>query len=301
MEGTYVYYALRLRLRTPMIGTATEVSIMNEHVIEKAKKEIAQANRLGAKVNKAQTKYVGAEFTDDKALEELKGVIRTYCQLMGKPLDVPNTGKEITELAATLEVEFNEQLKNQEQTRATVFMRDAAGHATVSTHMILGNLKENLKICINSGNKDIIKSKAAVGEAMALDVKFVEDFMTPSNDIVKADSQKDLESLPILSKGRYVLDQKGRVLIERPISFDRMGKRETAIAMSEHLPIGTELACTMRVRNGSALTQENLEYLLSLAKNNGLGSWRGSGNMGSFDFQLSPLPDYQEYVTPGWK
>ena len=58
-NNNFDYYRVNYKLRTPMLGTATETSIMKEHIIEKAKKEIAKANRLGNKISKAYDKYKG--------------------------------------------------------------------------------------------------------------------------------------------------------------------------------------------------------------------------------------------------
>jgi hypothetical protein len=298
--SNFVYYKVSFKLRSPMLGTATDTSIYFEHVLEKAKKEIKQANILGSKVSKALDKYQGSDISDDKTVAELQGVIRTFCQLMGKPLDVPGTVEEILAKAKELEAEFEEQLKSRDQVKATVFLRDNEGKPIISTHMILGNLKENTKIMVNNGDKSIMKSKVSVGEAFALDVKFVEAFMVPSNDILRAKNQKEADALPSAGKGKNTVDGKGRVLLERPIKFDRMGKVETAIAMSEQLPAGTEFSATMRVRKGSPMSYENLRTLLDLGKSNGFGSWRGSGNMGAYIYKLEELPEYVEAVEEGW-
>lgn len=295
------YYKLQFMLTNPMIGTATETSIYYEHVLEKAKKEIAKANKLGKMVTKALSKFQGPEITEDKTVKELKGVVAAFCQLVGKPLTLPDTVEELLALATELEEDFNAQLKTGDQVKATVFLKNEKGMPIISTHMILGNLKENLRIVVNSGDKSVISSKVAVGETMALDVKFVEDFMETSEDIMRAPTQVECdEKWGFTSKGKNTVDPKGRVLLERPIVFDRMGKRETAIAMGEQLPKGTTFGCTMRVRKESKMTEDALKEFLNLGKSNGFGSWRGSGNMGSYVFKLEKLPEYKEQVAEGW-
>lgn len=297
--SNFDYYKLQLKLKTPQLGTATEVSIYHEHVLQKAKKAIQKANSLAAKLSKSTQKYKGADISEKKEVEELQGILRAYCQLVGKQTEIPNSVKPILELAAEVKEEYEKALKDGEVAPATVFQKGPDGKPIVSTHMILGNLKENLKIIVNSGNKDIVKSKVAVQEALSLDVKFLEEFMNPSKDILRGD-QTNAEDLPPSGRGRWVADQSDRILLERPIRFERMGKSETAIVMSEVLPEGTEMSCTMRVRAGSNLTQEHLEKLLDMGKNNGLGAWRGSGNMGSYLYKLEYLPDYQETFEDGW-
>ena len=163
-------------------------------------------------------------------------------------------------------------------------MRDRdTGLPMISTHMMVGNFKENLRIVVNGGDKSLIKSKVAVGETMALVVKPVEKFWVASSDIMR--------------------DEDGdRDLCIRPITFEVMGKRTTAIAMSEQLPEDTIFTGTLRVVAGSVLDDpDTLKYLLDLGKNNGLGSWRGSGNKGAFNYKLEHLPGYKEVFADGWE
>lgn len=296
----YVYYKLQLKLLSPMLGTCTEVSIYHEHVLQKAKKEIEKANRLGSKITKAIAKYKGENISEEKEVLELQAVLRAYCQLLGKQIDMPTSVEEILKTAESFKEDLDQALADGEVTRATVFAKDTDGLPLVSTHMILGNFKENLKIIVNSGNKEIIKSKAAVSEALALDIKFVENFMKPSSDILKGD-QEFANQLPPTGRGRWLAEAAGRIVLERPIKFERMGKVETAIAMSEALPAGTEMTCTVRLRQGSAIDTKALELLLDMGKNNGLGAWRGSGNMGSYLYKLEELVGFKEERNDGWK
>lgn len=298
--SNYTYYKLQLKLVNPMLGTGTEVSIYREHVLQKAKKEIEKANKLGAKLAKSAEKYRGQDISANKELMELQGLLRAYCQILGKAVEIPSDIDGVLATAEELKEDLEKSLNEGESTKATVFIKNSDNKPIVSTHMVLGNFKENLKIIVNSGNKDIVKSKVAVSEALALDVKFVENFMTPDRDILKG-SQQTADDLPPTGRGRWIAEQTGRIILERPIKFERMGKVETAIAMSEALPAGTTMSCTMRVRAGSVLNQEALELLLDMGKNNGLGSWRGSGNMGAFLYKIEELPDYKEVKEDGWK
>lgn len=296
----FVYYRISFRLLTPMLGTATETSIHHEHVIEKAKKEIAKANRLSGKISKALDKFKGSDISEKKEVKELQAVLRTYLQLLGRPLDVPESVGPILEIAAELEQEFQEQLKSHDQVKATVFLRDENGMPILGSHMILGNLKENLKIMVNNGDKSILKYKLSVGETLALDVKPVVDFMSVDHDILRAESQEQVDKMPVPGKGRYILDQKGRVLLERPIRFERMGKQETAIAISEQLPKDTEFSCVVRVRNESPINEDALNKLLDFGKSNGFGAWRGSGNMGAYCYKMEMLEEFDEDLPEGW-
>jgi len=278
----YAYYKVDYKLLTPMLGTCTEASIYKIHVLEKAKKLIAKSNRLAGRLTKVQAKYAGTEIPERKELADLQGIIRATQEALGKKELIPETMDELLAYAKELNLEYEEAVAAGEAQKATVFMRGTDGKVVLSSHMVIGNLKENLKIITNNSSMEerIIKSKAAVSEVLSLDVKPVEDYMYPNTDIVK--------------------DEKGeRALCERPISFDVMGKRTTAIALSEELPAGTEFGVTLRVRAESPL-RNKLPDLLSLGRSNGFGAWRGSGRKGSYVYKIEELPNYKEVIPKGW-
>lgn len=285
-EKNFVYYRVSFRLKTPMLGTATEASIWKQHILERAKKEIAKLNRVTKKLSAAAAKYAGTEITHEKEIEEIKSCIRATEEALGKKGDLPAEPLALVEYATQLAEEFGEAIKAGEATKATVFMRDENGWPRISTHMILGNLKENLKIMVNNtatATKEdkVYKSKAAVQEVLALDVKAIEMFMKPSENI----SRKE-DGTPLWD--------------ERPIRFtDGFGNTVTAISLSEQLPEGTEFETVLRVRAGS-MVEPLLPKLLDMGKSNGLGAWRGSGNRGAYFFKLEKLENYVEKKPEGW-
>ncbi len=294
MREIWDYYSLDFKITREFIGTCTETSIMTEHVLKKAQKEIKKANRISGKINKAAEKYRGAEYTDDKMVKDIQNNIRTFAELAGKQVDeMPDDMDELLELAEIVEAEYREIVSKAEQ-KATVFMRkkikgkegpgnEGGTWPIISTHMILGNLKENARVITNNGDNSVFPSKVSIGEVMSLDVKAIEQYMVPSHDIKRKENGE-------------------RELLERPIRFERMGKSETAISISEVLPVGTEFGCTLRVRRRGPVTEEALRFLLELGKNNGLGSWRGSGNMGSYRYKLQKLPStFEEPVPEGFE
>jgi hypothetical protein len=284
-DSYYVYKKLRILLISEMLGTCSESSIWDTHVLKKAQKEIKKANRIGEKFTKANAKYKGSEeISEEKQIAELTGILRAYQEMIGKRDPIPETLDEILVFGKSLQEDLEEVL-NKDQEKTTVFMLDESGWPIISTHMILGNLKENLRIITNNTDKEargIIKSKVAVGELMALDVKPIEQFVKASKDLAR--------------------DENGKPAIcERPISFEVMGKRTTAIARSQTLPEGTEFEMHLRIRAGSPVL-EVLETLLAYGRNNGLGAWRGSGGKGAYRYILE---DADESVDPapagGWK
>lgn len=276
--STFVYARLNLKLMSEQLGTCTVASIYDEHIIKQAQKQIKNANRLSGKVAKALLKYKGTEqISEMKELKELQGIVRNYQEVLGKAEDLPNKVDDLLEYAKKLEKEFDKLVKEGKEQKPTIFMKDEDGHPMISTHMFLGNFKENAKTEANNSNlhKDLklFKSKVSIQEMLAVDVKFVEYFVRPSKDIVK--------------------DEKGKAEIcERPIKFEQVGKTVTAIALSEKLPAKTEYEVHLRVRANSPFATNDfslLRYLLDLGKNNGLGQWRGSGAKGQFMYKLEKL------------
>lgn len=284
-DPNWDYFDVQFKLRTPQLATCTEASIMQEHQFKKAQKEIKKANKLTDRITKIAEQWRGAEFTDDKLVLELKGIITHFAELSGQQIDeFPEDKDEMLELAGEVEEKYKEILSKTQQ-KANVFMKYKKGNGDIwpiiSTHMILGNLKANSRVITNNGDKSIFPSKVSIGEVMSLDVKAVEPFMVPSHDVER--------------------NEDGSIrLYERPIRFNRQGKEETAIAITEQLPINTEFGCTLRVRRNGIVNEQSLRKLFDLGKNQGFGAWRGSGNMGAYSFKLTKLKkDYKEPVLEG--
>ena len=285
MGQNFTYYQLQLKLTREQLGTATECSIYHEHVLVKNRKFIEQANKLSGKVTKALKKYKGDQIPEEKVLSELQAVLRAYSALQNTVFEMPKTVEGVIAKAKEIEASFSEGFdKEDDPSKATVFLRDESNWPIISTHMVKGHAKEVLRTITNSGDKSIFKSKVQLSESMALDLSFVEPFARASNDIVK--------------------DKKGnRVLLERPLRFTTpMGATQTCISRSEQLPVGTEYKMTLRVRKGSPIDNPDvLERILDHGKALGLGCWRGSGGMGQFKFKLTPLPQFVEGDVDGWK
>jgi len=280
----FVFKKVNYKFLTEVLGTCTEIELYNEHVLKKAQKEIAKANKLQGKIVKSLEKYKGVEITDQKEFEELKAVLRAYQERVGKREPLPDNIQDLLAYSKEVSEEYESLLAKGDTQKSTVFMRNEAGHAILSTHMFIGNFKENLKSIVNNSEKGTfaIKSKVSTGEIMSTDVKVVEDFVTPSQDIVrKPNGDPDI--------------------LERPIRFDRMGKTMTAIAMSEYLPAGSEVNFTLRIRAGSPFL-DVLPELLEMGKLNGIGQWRGSGKKGIFMYKIEDCQDPgHEWQKDGWK
>jgi len=280
----FVFKRLKYKFLTEVLATCTEVELYHEHVLKKAQKEIAKANKLQGKIIKSLEKYKGVDIPEQKEFEELKAVLRAYQERVGKRDPLPDNIQDLLAYSKEVSDEYEMLLAKGETQKSTVFMRDETGHAILSTHMFIGNFKENLKSIVNNSEKGsmAIKSKVATGEIMSTDVKVVEDFVKPTFDLVrKPNGDPDIT--------------------ERPIRFDRMGKTMTAIAMSEYLPVGTEVEFTLRIRAGSPFL-EVLPELLEMGKLNGIGQWRGSGKKGIFMHKVEDCEDPgHDWQKDGWK
>jgi hypothetical protein len=280
----FVFKRVTYKFMTEVLSTCTEIELYNEHVLKKAQKEIAKANKLHGKIIKSLEKYKGTEITEQKEFEELKAVLRAYQERVGKREPLPDNITDLLAYSKEVSDEYELLLAKGETQKSTVFMRNEDGHAMLSTHMIIGNYKENLKSLINNSaaNTYAITSKVSTGEIMATDVKVVEDFVIPSQDLVrKPNGEPDI--------------------LERPIRFDRMGQTKTAIAMSEYLPIGSEITFTLRIRSRSPFLSV-LADLLEMGKNNGIGQWRGSGKKGTYMHKIEDCDDPgHSWQKDGWK
>jgi hypothetical protein len=280
----FIYKRLKYKFLSEVLGTCTEVELYNEHVLKKAQKEIKAANALHNKIIKSLDKYKGTKLTPEKEFEELKAVLRAYQERVGKRDELPDNLEDLLEYSKEVAKDYEEMLSRGETQKSTVFMRDTDGWPIISTHMVVGNFKENLKSIINNSpaKSKAITSKVSVGEVMATDVKVVEDFVRPSLDLVrKPDGTVDI--------------------LERPIHFNFKGETKSAIAMSEYLPAGTEIEFTLRIRAVSPVL-EVLDELLEMGKNNGIGQWRGSGKKGNFMYKMEDCDEpVHPFAKDGWK
>jgi hypothetical protein len=287
----YEYYLLMIRLRTEQLGSVAEASIWDAHIIKKAQKAIKRANKLSGRLTKVDEEFVGPEISEDKHIKELQMIINSYHGLIGETVDkLPETVEALLELAHEIEEKYKDILAAGEISPTTIFMKQKEGDIywpVISSHMILGFMKKQIRVIVNNGDKSVLSTKVSIGEVLSLDVKPVEEFLRASKDI-----DKDSEG--------------NRLLCERPVSFPskfNSGETVTAILRSEVLPAGTEYTCTLRVRNQGPMTELALKRVLILGKNQGLGPWRSSGGKGQFDFKLEHLPDHVEIVEgseDGW-
>ena len=280
----YTYYKAAYKLISEMIATCPPPDIWNKFVVANAKKEMKKANSLSGKIAKSLQKYKGSEITEKKEIAELKGIIRNYQQMTENFDPLPDTVEELLEFAQKLQEDFDKNTAEDSNRGITVFMRGEDGHPIISSHMILGNLKENLRIMTNNGDKSIATSKVSVNEMMAADVKCVEFFLRSSQDV-----DRDAKGNPRICERTLIKPNMG-------------GGKDSVIARSETLPKGTVFEFTLRVRTTSPLNSiKVLSYLMEKGRNNGLGAWRGSGNRGAFVYKLDVAPNFVETFEDGWK
>jgi hypothetical protein len=279
-DQTWVYYKLYLIFDREVLGAQATLSIYEGHMKEVIKKEMKMVNRLAEKTQKLDMRQ---EISPSKELDEFKGAVRKLQETLGKKEALPEEREELLAYAKELEDEYREAVGD---AKITTFNIDpVTKKVRISSHVILGNMKENIKILKESNQQHFINSsKTGCDRMMALDIKVVEPWLYPDQDIVRKE-----DGTPFI--------------LERPISFpDGFGGTRTAIAQSEILPIGTKLDCTLRCRNGSSVAEEqNIVKLLEFGKNNGIGPWRGSGNKGAYRFKLEKLDDYVEVYADGYR
>ena len=307
VDTSFLYFEVKLYLFREMLGTCPAVSIYEQHVLQKNIKEIADANRQHAKLTKLTARFWGSEeIPEEKQIAEIQGLVKHLLMRLGKADTIPDERAALLDYAKELEEEWSKKAGKAAQ-EATVFIKDKeTGLPMISGHMILGNLKENLRVEVNTSTIEpkhrIVKSKVQAGEISALDVKTVEAFLHPTMDIERHPPELD-------EKGEQVTGADGKPerlpkICERPIHFeDKMGKQQSAIAMSEVLPEGTEFKFHLRVRAESPFARKGAElllYLLACGRNNGLGSWRGSGHKGAFYFDIKQVDGDPSDIPKGY-
>lgn len=286
--GSYSYYQVELKLITEMLGTNPSASIYDKHIMKKTKDLIKEANKLGKKAKKSLEKYVGAEIKENKEIEDLKSVLGRYQEAIGRNDELPNDHQALLDLATEYEEEFKKMTEEGKAKACTGFMR-RDGKVCISSHMILGNIRENLRLIFRGTDAQADKSRditsgkfpyenlKEIKEATVVALKVVEPYIYPDQDILR-----DAEGKPVLNE---------RVVIDR----DAFGKSPTSIASSEQLPEGTKFKFVIRIPKGNVLDNADLlGEMFSWGKNNGLGQWRGSGGKGAFKYKLTALPDYVE-------
>jgi len=301
-QDMFMYKKLDFLLFRDMLATTTgSVSIWTEHIIQKSRKEIKAANFMEKKIAKAHARYIGENISEMKELAEYKAIIRSLRQTVKEipeydeelaNREVPNDMDEVLAYGKELQEFIDAAIKRGETQKKTVFMLeeldevDEKGNKktwpVISSHMVLGNLKENLRNIINNSPKEkSIYTKVSCGEIMAGDIKPIEEFLKPSIDLKR--------------------DANGKALVcERPLHFDLKGVRMSAIAMSEVIPAGAIFSCHLRIRRESPIVGMLME-LLHMGKNNGLGAWRGSGGKGAYYFRLSDCTyEDAEKIPKGW-
>lgn len=274
--SNYSYYQLDLKIIRSMLATCPDTDIYKEHIINKSRKLIDKANSTEGKLRKHLKKFLEVDFSEVKEVEELKGILRSYSSILGEKIDLPDDLKSLLEVSKKINERVTKEIESGNEMKATVFMRDEEGRPIISSHMLLGNIKEILRTIINSGDKFCFKSKVQLGESTALDIKVVEEFLVASKDIIR-------------------LPDGDRKLNVRTIRFNLLGKETTALQAAEELPVDTQFQATLRVRKGSPLDDiDNLRKIFDMGKNLGLGQWRSSGNKGAYVFKLKALKSFKE-------
>jgi hypothetical protein len=312
LKSTFLYYKVSFLLTSEMLGTVCKGSVYDEYVLKKAEKMIKKANSVQTKLTKELDKYAGYPLTENKQFQELSGIVRRYQEMLAKKEPIPEKPEELRDYIDDLELELDEMINRKDQKNSTGFFRvpktsndpdmqkiidqvpkeymspeSTISYPMISTHMVLGNFKENSRIVVLDSTlakaDRLLPTKVSVGRMFALDVKPVEEFMVPSKDILREEDGKPK-------------------LMERIVRIERMGQTETAITLSEVLPKGTEMSCTLRIRSDSLFVPnscEKLRYLLDLGKSNGLGQWRGSGCKGQYYYKLEKVEN-PEVIPEGW-
>lgn len=141
---------------------------------------------------------------------------------------------------------------------ATGFHTDDEG-IFIYNYMILGNIKNNLFICMSNGQGKVLNYKKSADLFLNIYPRKIR-FKRGEEFLIKADDS-----------------------LERSLRADTPKGPRTFLAKSDIINAGTRIKFEVKLmRNDRGLTPEMVVRALKIGKENGLGQWRGSGGYGKF-------------------
>lgn len=262
-------YKFQLTLLRPMLGTnPVDPTIRDTHVINRQRKLITDKSKVTKEVNK----YLDAiQISDERQAEEMEKHLAKLEEIIGSPLS--DDDKKII-VAKGLQG-LKETFKEIEIQGVTVFFHDEAKNAPcIGDHMIYGFMKASSEsLCRRTGEAkkkgEILSSNSFTCSIINQHVRCAERFITFDKDI-----KRDADGGPAYN--------------QRSLRAQTAQGPRITIAKSEEMPEGAKLEFTLKVLQGSPMTQDHLETIFSYGQLTGLGQWRNAGN-GMFDFTMTKI------------
>lgn len=260
-------YQIDLTLTRDMLGTnPCDPNVHDVHILDRQRKIIQEQS----KINKTVNKYLDQlDISKDKGEEESTKILDKLEALIGTPLS-----EQDRELAMKGELAIlRETFKELDIKGITVFFWDKEKNLPcIGDHMIYGFLKasaEAIGRTLPKKNATILNSISYTQSIINQHVRCTAKFITFDKDI------------------RRNSDGSASYLQRSLRAMTAQGPR-ISLAKSEVVEAGAKLSLTLKVFEGSPLTQEALETLFSYSEFVGLGQWRSAGN-GTFTATITKL------------
>ena len=256
-------YKLKIRLLRSMLGTnPSNPNVMDTHILDRQRKLIAEKSNI----NKAVNKYLDAKtISEEQGKAELEKLRLRIETVLGEPL-TDDEFNEMVEGKFKKFTDLKETLSELDEKGITCFFRDSKGWPVISSHMILGFMKAAADAYTKTQkpkNGTVLRSSSYTCSIINQHVGMVEQFLPASQDVIK--------------------DEEGK-----PKYYQRSLRAMTAqgprisLAKSEELAAGTEFEFTLKVLDGSALTEKHIKTIFSYGQLKGLGQFRNS-DFGTFE------------------
>lgn len=260
-------YRVKLTLLRRMLATnPCDPNVLDTHIIGKQRKLILDKSKVNAQINK----YLGAlDISRERGEKEIELLFVKLEEMTG--ISLTDEEKKLA-LEGKLD-SLKETFKGMDMAGTTVFFWDQEqDRPCIGDHMVYGFLKaagEAVSRTKDRKNGKMLHSAAHTSKIINQHTSCVEEFITLSNDIVR--------------------DADGNaVYLQRSLRAETAQGPRVTLAKSEQVPAGTTLEFTLKILEGSELTEDILKELFDYGQLKGLGQWRNASN-GQFTAEIKKI------------
>lgn len=220
------------------------------------------------------TNPASPDVMDTHVLQKQQKLIKETKKKKARTGSTYTDAPEIPEERAEKEIELLKAEYDGLDTKGTtIFFKDPeTGRPMIGDHMIYGFMK--------AAGEALCRTKEKASGTMLQSTAFTHSIINQhcrcEDEFIVFD--RDIEKSP---EGRPLYAQ--RSLRAKTMQGDRV-----ALARSEVVPRGSKIEFTLKVMEGSPLTEEHLREIFSYGEMVGLGQWRNSGK-GSFKFEMEEI------------
>ena len=263
-------YRIKMTFLRDVLGTnPLDPSVLDTHIHQKQREIIMGLS----KANKEISKYLDAILpSNEKTDSELENIMEKLEGMLGYEL-TENQKKLIMEGKLT---DLKETFRELDIKATTVFFFDQESQLPmIGDHMVYGFMKEAAEnLCgmarAASGKTEketILKSKTYTHSCLNRHVKCDDEFIKFDRDI-KRDENKD---------PRY---------LQRSLRAKTPQGVRICLAKSEQVPAGASIEFTLRIQEGSPLTEDVLRKIFDQGEFIGFGQWRNAKH-GTFEYEMT--------------